>query len=156
MLNQAKKLWLESLLRFTPEAILQGARRAIETSEYLPTLNRMLRCCEGEPAAHGLPDAHSAYVEACRAPSPKADYRWSHPAVYYAGRESDWFFLASSPEKQAFAVFERHYRRLCEQVIGGEALPPPSHQALPQTVETPLSKAENRERLQALRRQLKL
>jgi 16S rRNA A1518/A1519 N6-dimethyltransferase RsmA/KsgA/DIM1 with predicted DNA glycosylase/AP lyase activity len=45
--------------------------------------------------------------------------RWSHPAVYHAGAASDWFFLASSPEKTAFPVFERHYRRLCELVDAG-------------------------------------
>ena len=155
-LNHAKRLWLETLSRFDTAVILAGAKRAIETCEYLPTLHRMITSCAGEPASHGLPDAHAAYVEACQAPSPKANHRWSHPAVYYAGRESDWFFLANNTEKQAFPLFERHYRRLCEQVIAGETLPLPAVEALPETVETPLSKAENRRRLQAMREQLDL
>ncbi|TQV67006.1 hypothetical protein FKG94_26420 [Exilibacterium tricleocarpae] len=155
-LNHAKRLWLETLSRFDTGVILAGAKRAIEGCEYLPTLHKMIRCCEGEPGAHGLPEARSAYVEACRAPSPKAGYRWSHPAVYYAGRESDWFFLANNAEKQAFPVFERHYRHFCERVIGGEQLAPPAVQALPPQVETPLSKEENRQRLQAMRESLDL
>lgn len=156
VLNQIKKLWLESLTQFSPDSIRQGARRVIESSEFLPTLNRMIRACQGDPAHYGLPDAHSAYVEACRAASPKAAQNWSHSAVYHAGLASDWFFLSSSPEKVAFPVFERHYRRLCEQVMAGTQLPQPQVPALPETTETPLSKEENQKRLKALRKELDL
>lgn len=154
VLNQIKKLWLESLRQFAPETILRGAKKVIEESEYLPTLNRMIRACQGDPEEFGLPDAHTAYLEACRAPSPKAAYRWSHPAVYHAGQASDWFFLTSNSEKVAFPVFERHYQRLCEKVMNGVELPSPSAPALPETIETPLSKEENQQRLQSLREQL--
>ena len=44
-LNQIKKLWLESLQDYPVEQILKGAKHALEHSEYLPTLNRMLECC---------------------------------------------------------------------------------------------------------------
>jgi hypothetical protein len=156
VLNQIKKLWLESLTQFAPETILRGARKVIETSEYLPTLNRMIRACQGDPESFGLPDAHSAYVEACRAPSPKAAWHWSHPAVYHAGLASDWFFLANNPERATFPVFERHYQRLCEKVMNGLELPAPDAPALPETIETPLSKEENQKRLDALRQALDL
>ncbi len=156
MLNQIKKLWLDSLTQFEPDTIRRGARKVIEQSEFLPTLNRMMRACQGDPEAFGLPDAHSAYVEACRAPSPKAAQHWSHPAVYHAGSASDWFFLASSAEKVAFPVYERHYQRLCEKVMNGVELPLPQAPALPETTETPLSADENHQRLEALRRELDL
>jgi len=155
VLNQIKKLWLESLVRFTPDTIQRGAKRAIENSEFLPTLHTMIRHCEAE-SAQGLPQAHAAYIEACQAPSPKANYRWSHPAVYHAGKAADWFFLANNPEKVAFPVFQRHYQLLCEQVIAGATLTPPEIKALPETIETPLSKAENRARLQSLKDELGL
>ena len=156
VLNQIKKLWLESLSQFAPETILRGARKVIEESEYLPTLNRMMRACQGDPEKFGLIDAHRAYVEACRAPSPKAAYAWSHPAIYHAGCASDWFFLSSNAEKTAFPIFERHYLKLCERVMNGEELPAPSVLALPQTIETPLSKEENLKRMEELRKQLEL
>lgn len=156
LLIQAKKLWLESLSQFAPETILRGAKRVLQENEYLPTLNRMMRACQGNPQDHGLPDAHRAYIEACQAPSPKAAYTWSHPAVYYAGSASDWYFLASSSEKNAFPVFERHYLSLCERVINGEQLPQPNAPALPQTLEQPLSREENLQRMEALRQQLGL
>lgn len=156
VLNQIKKLWLESLVIFSPETILRGARKVIEESEYLPTLNRMMRACQGSPETFGLPDAHTAYIEACHAPSPKSTYRWSHPAVYHAGLASDWFFLASSSEKLAFPIFERHYTRFCEKVMNGEELSKPDTRKLPEAIETPLSKEENQQRLDELRKALDL
>ncbi|WP_027330352.1 replication protein P [Marinimicrobium agarilyticum] len=156
VLNQIKKLWLDSLTQFEPETLRRGARKVIEESEFLPTLNRMIRACQGDPESYGLPDTHSAYVEACRAPSPKAAQRWSHPAVYHAGLASDWFFLASSPERVAFPVFERHYQRLCERVMNGAKLPVPQPPALPESTEKPLSAEENHKRMEALRRELDL
>jgi hypothetical protein len=156
VLSQIKKLWLESLSQFAPETILRGARKVIEESEYLPTLHRMIRACQGDPEKFGLIDAHRAYVEACRASSPKAAYRWSHPAIYHAGCASDWFFLANNSEKIAFPIFERHYLKLCERVMNGEELPAPNTIALPQTIETPLSKEENKKRMEELRKHLEL
>ena len=156
VLSQIKKLWLESLSQFAPQTILRGARKVIEESEYLPTLNRMIRACQGDPEKFGLIDAHRAYVEACRAPSPKAAYRWSHAAIYHAGCASDWFFLANNSEKTTFPIFERHYLKLCERVMNGEELPAPNIIAIPQIIETPLSKEENKKRMEELRKQLEL
>lgn len=154
-LNQAKRLWLETLQqRFNALQILQGAKRAIEECEYLPTLHRMIELCQGSAASHGLPESHSAYIEACQAPSPKAEFAWSHPAVYHAGRAADWYMLANSSEKVAYPIFREHYQAICERVMAGETLPAPEVHKLPQTIEQPLSKTENQERLSELRRQL--
>ena len=154
--NQAKRLWVESLQRFAPETILRAAKQAIEQSDYLPTLHKMLTYCRGTPQQHGLPDVHSAYMEACRAPSPKAEQKWSHAAVYHAGRESDWFFLANNPERLTFPVFREHYQRLCEKVVAGETLPEPEMKRLPEQSATTLSKEENLERLHKLREEMGL
>ncbi len=156
VLNQAKKLWLESLSRFNVESILQGAKRAIEQSDYLPTLHKMIGYCQGSFGHHGLPEAHQAYLEACNAPSPKANHQWSHPAVYYAGKDSDWFFLGNNPERIAFPIFKENYSSICQRIISGETLPAPEIKRLPETIETPLSKAENLKRLKELRANLKL
>ena len=115
-LKQIKKLWLESLADYPVEQILKGAKHAIEHSEYLPTLNRMLECCQQGLADFGLPAAHDAYVEACQAPSPRSAQRWSHPAGYRAGRDSDWFFLANNTERNTWPVFEEHYQPDCARV----------------------------------------
>ena len=156
LLNQAKRLWCESLAYFDPNTILLGAKATIEQSDYLLTLHKMISMCQGTPELHGLPNVHSAYLEACQAPSPKASYSWSHPAVYHAGRSSDWFFLANNPERQTFAVFKEHYLRFCEQVVKGVELAQPKRPALADGTATPLSKSENIDRLQAMRQQLDL
>jgi hypothetical protein len=155
-LNHAKRLWLEMLGRFEPQAILRAAKAVIETSEYLPTLRTMIKYCEEYSDKQSLPDPHSAYIEACRAPSPKSDYAWSHPAVYHAGKASDWYFLLSSPESVAYPIFKAHYQELCAQVRGGAVLDMPATHALPAESETPLDSRENAERLSALRDQLGL
>ncbi len=154
VLNQIKKLWLESLQRFTPKTISRGGRKVIEKSEYLPTLNKMIEACQGSPEDFGLKDPHSAYIEACQAASPKSAYSWSHPAVYHAGTACDWFFLASNPEKVTFPIFKQHYLRICGNVIDGEKLANPQVKALPETIETPLTKAENIQRMNEMRKSL--
>jgi hypothetical protein len=123
-LRQIKKLWLESLRDYPPAMILQGARQAIESSDYLPTLNRMRQCCEESLPALGLPAAHEAYLSACRAPQPAESAEWAHPAVYWAGRDCGWRFLATSTESEGWPVFERHYRQRCAAVLSDRGLPP--------------------------------
>lgn len=154
LLTQAKKLWAETLEGFSADEILRGARRAIEESEYLPTLHRMIGFCQGSPEQHGLPDTHSAYLEACRASSPKAEHAWSHPAVYHAGKNSDWYFLASNPERDTFPVFRQHYLALCQRIVRGEQLPKPNPPRLEQEARQPLSREENLKRMAALRDEL--
>ncbi|WP_413663425.1 replication protein P [Microbulbifer sp. CNSA002] len=151
-LHHAKRLWLEALLAFAPQDIMQGAKRAILQSEYLPTVHKMLQlCAAGE---NGLPEARAAYREACNAPSPKTNYNWSHLAIYHAGRESNWFFLANNPESIAYPVFAEHYRKICERVLGGEKLTVPEQLKLEENPGSPLSKEENSKRLSEMRAKL--
>ena len=100
--DSAKRLWLHSLASFQPSVILNAMDRIIKKSDYLPTLSQVIRICTELKHDFTLPSAHSAYVEACRAASPKRNAKWSHVAVYYAGREVGWNFLASSPENKAY------------------------------------------------------
>ena len=150
-LKQIKKLWLESLADYSVEQILKGARHAIEHSEYLPTLNRMHECCQQGLADIGLRHPHEAYLEACQAPSPKSAQRWSHPAVYLAGRDSDWFFLANNSERVTWPVFRDHYQRYCARVLRGESLEIPEPEVLEHHAAEPLPKAEQLEALKKLK-----
>ncbi|MCY4428273.1 MAG: replication protein P [Halieaceae bacterium] len=141
-LIQVKRLWQEALAPYPLEHILRGARQAMRTSEYLPTLNRMLECCQDSLGELGLPDARSAYLEACRAGSPKSAQAWSHPAVYLAGRDSGWFLLANNAEKITWPLFRSRYRDYCEKVLAGQSLQVPAAAALPDAVSKPSSKKE--------------
>jgi hypothetical protein len=150
-LKQIKKLWLESLADYPVEQILRGARHAIENSEYLPTLHRMLECCREGIAGLGLPAPRDAYVDACGARSPRSAQAWSHPAVYLAGRDSDWFFLASNPERVTWPVFRQHYQDYCTRVLRGESLTIPEGPALEQHDPEPMSTEEQLAALKTLR-----
>lgn len=155
-LGMAKQLWMHALCDLSPARLRAGVRRAVKSSEYLPSLHSLREFCDPQPHELGLPDAHAAYIEACRASNPKRDARWSHPIVYRAGVESDWFFLANSPESTAFPVYKRNYELLIERLLEGENLDVPIPKALPEEIPTPLTKEENQRRLKALRNELKI
>lgn len=156
VLNQTKKLWAESLAKFPSTTILAATKKIIEQSEYLPTLHKMLEHCRGDNGEYGLPDARQAYIEACHAGSPKTNHNWSHPAVYFAGRDSDWYFLASNTENQAFPIFKTYYEQWCEKVKQGETLPPIKLTALPADTATALDKKSNQQQLKKMREALKI
>lgn len=149
--NQIKKLWLESLEDYPVEQILRGAKHAIENSEYLPTLHRMHECCQQGLSEFGLPSAHDAYIEACNAPSPKSAQRWSHPAVYLAGRDTDWFFLSNNTERTTWPFYKDHYQKYCARVMRGEVLEILAPEAIERDPVEPLSKEEQLAELARLR-----
>ena len=153
-LSQVKKLWLEALRDFPVEQILRGAKHALEASEYLPTLNRMLESCRQSLGAYGLPDARAAYREACTAATPKSAQAWSHPAVYFAGRDADWFFLGSEPENKTWPVFQQAYQHWCGRVMAGEELAIEAPEALPASSGVPSTREEALAELARLREQL--
>lgn len=153
-LGQIKKLWLEALVGESPETTLRAARHCIEESDYLPTLHRFLESCRhSKEKVAGLPDARAAYREACLAPQPKAAQVWAHPAVYYAGLDVGWFYLASTTEQQAFPMFEAAYRRLCARVTAGERLSMPEIPVLPRSQTEPTTAQQRRQHVQKLRLQ---
>jgi Replication protein P len=151
--KQIKKLWLESLADYPVEQILRGARHAIEHSEYLPTLHRMHECCQQGLTELGLATPHDAYMEACNAPTPKSAQPWSHPAVYLAGRDSGWFFLANNTERATWPVYREHYQGYCARVLRGDKLEIPEPEALEQDPIEPLSRADQLAALARLRQE---
>lgn len=155
-LAMAKQLWLHALCDLSPARLRAGVRRAAQRSEFLPSLHTLRAFCDPDPRELGLPDAHAAYVEACRAPHPKRDAHWSHPIVYRAGAESDWYFLDNNPESVAFPVFRRNYELLIARLLDGENLEVPLPKALPEEISTPLPREENKRRLKQLRKEFNI
>ncbi|MGH1486031.1 MAG: replication protein P [Cellvibrionaceae bacterium] len=154
--NSAKRLWLESLANYDPEIILKASHELIKQSDYLPTVSRMIKKCLELSTSNLLPDTHSAYIEACNAASPKQNHSWSHDAVFYAGKQSNWYFLASNSESIAFPIFKNHYEKLCEHIINGGTLPPITQLALPDNTDAPLSKEDNIAKMDQLRSELNI
>lgn len=155
-LTLAKKYWLSCLSSYAPAQIVAAARHAVKTHDFLPTVSVVVKACEEGFGLFGLPSPHDAYIEACRAESPKSEAPWSHEAVYLAGKATDWFLLASEPEDKVFPLFQYHYHLLCQRVMRGETLEMPTSAALPEHIPQPLSGEENHARMQKLRQELGL
>ena len=153
--NLAKKLWLSKLSDFGPEVILAAAERIIADSEYLPTLHKMLNACRSAGMPSNLPSVRRAYEEACNKPSPKAEQKWSHPAVYAAGRDCGWHFLANTVESKAFPQFAETYQQFCARVIAGEVFTVEPPAALPETSMKRASKEQALSELDNLKQLLK-
>jgi len=153
-LVMAKKYWLECLADFHPQHLVAAGRKLVKSQDYLPTISAIIRACEQSYALYGLPSERDAYTEACRAPAPKQAYNWSHAAVYLAGKQTDWFMLATESEDKVFPLFAYYYRQLCQRVLKGEELSVPVPAALENNPSRPLSHAQRQERLLALRDKL--
>lgn len=152
-LNSIKRLWLNSLGHLQPNQIQAAGERLVQQSEFLPTLAQMLQACCVDADGNPLPDARSAYIEACNAPSPKADFDWSHPAVYWAGRATGWHRLASSEESRCFPLFAQQYQKQLHRLMHGDIVPEIKKLAAPepQTKTSPLDRDAARKKMQAIR-----
>jgi uncharacterized protein YjiS (DUF1127 family) len=154
--KQVKRLWLDALDAYPTAVILRAAQHAIENSDYLPTLNRMIDACHHALSDLGLPSPYDAYREACLAPSPKVEASWQHPAVYLAGRDSNWFFLANEPEAKTWPVFREHYERWVSRAARGETLKGPERVSISPPEETVPSPEEQATHLARLRKEIGL
>jgi len=154
-LNITKRLWLDSLSTYPATTIQGAAKKIIETREFLPTLHTMIEYCK-KVGSSNFPEVHAAYQEACQAPSPKANAKWSHPVVYHAGKAADWYFLQNNTEKTAFPVFKEKYFDLCERINLGEKLPSMKPLRLPEESQTAVDKETSIKKMQSLRQALDL
>lgn len=147
----AKQTWSRLLVDFDANTMLKAAELVVKQQKFLPNVHDVLEACEqAQHIVLGVPDPHAAYVEACRAPSPKAEYNWTHPSVYYAGRASGWFMLANEPEQIAYPVFERNYALLLDRIRNGEELNIELPKAIPEKIERPLERKEQAQNLRDL------
>ena len=62
----------------------------------------------------------AAYREACNNAHRISQHRWSHGAVYQAGKESDWMKLRSEEQRYSFPVFKKIYSEICIRALRGE------------------------------------
>ena len=152
--NLAKKYWLSCLAEIPAKVLLRATRELVLSQSFLPSVASMMELCRNEAKLFGLPDSRSAYLEACRQPTPKANQAWSHPAVYLAGKQTGWFELANLPESQVYPLFDYHYSQLCQAAMRGEDLSIDTSKAIPEHSTVALSAEDNLQRLQKLKKDL--
>ena len=123
----AKKLWLESLAEFPVETILQGARRCIEGSEFLPTLNRMREVLpRGAPRRAGAAGRSQRVPRGVQCARAACGARVVARGGYHAGLATGWRLLTQAPEKTAYPLFEQNYHAVCARLIAGDTLALPA------------------------------
>jgi hypothetical protein len=119
-LTEAKKLWAESLKKYPAECINAAVETVIQSNDYLPTLTEVLKACSGSTGAINIPSPQEAFIEAQKSSSPRQRYPWTHPIIYWAGREVGWELINSPNNTNTFHVFSKTYLRLMQEMKRGK------------------------------------
>jgi hypothetical protein len=119
-LAEAKKLWAESLKKYPAECINAAIETVIQSNDYLPTLTEVLKACSGSTGVINIPSPQEAFIEAQKSSSPRQRYPWTHPIIYWAGREVGWELINSPNNTNTFHVFSKTYIRLMQEMKRGK------------------------------------
>ena len=118
-LNEGKKLWAMSLKSFSLDTLGQAIEDVIGSQSYLPTLTDIVKACSEIKDKDGFPSIEEAYIEARKSYSPRNEYPWSHPIVYFSGKKLGWNTLDEKDSKELFFAFKRIFLRMKERAIEG-------------------------------------
>ena len=118
-LNEGKKLWAMSLKGFSLDTLGQAIEDVIGSQSYLPTLTDIVKACSEIKDKDGFPSIEEAYIEARKSYSPRNEYQWSHPIVYFSGKKLGWNTLDEKDSKELFFAFKRIFLRMKERAIEG-------------------------------------
>ena len=118
-LNEGKKLWAMSLKGFSLDTLGQAIEDVIGSQSYLPTLTDIVKACSEIKDKDGFPSIEEAYIEARKSFSPRNEYPWSHPIVYFSGKKLGWNTLDEKDSKELFFAFKRIFLRMKERAIEG-------------------------------------
>ena len=120
-LREAKKIWAQSLKKYSTESIDDAIENVIQSNDYLPTLTEILKACAKTSGIKDIPSPQEAFIEAQKSSSPRKSYPWSHPVVYWAGREMGWDILNNSQKNNdSFEIYTKIYRRMIGEMKNGK------------------------------------
>lgn len=122
-------------------------------TDFMPSAGKFMQHCWPGPEELGLPEAESAFWEACRYshPAMAGKERWSHPAVYHAAIKCSRHSLLSLPADTGRLKFQKAYQEVCRDISRGVTLQDPP-KALPSDVQRKGDPAKAAEALAAMRR----
>ena len=119
-LFEAKKLWAESLKKFPSECIDAAVENVIESNDYLPTLTEIIKACSVSMGSINIPSPQEAFIEAQKSSSPRQSFPWTHPIIYWAGKEIGWEIINSPNNSNTFQAFFKTYMRLAKELSSGK------------------------------------
>ncbi|ETI58088.1 replication protein P [Marinomonas profundimaris] len=118
----AKREWAIALKGFQEPLLAYAVERTKEVHAWPPTISEFLKLISTAYKAYGLADPRSAYLEACACRTDPLQYKWSHPAVFFAGSRVGWYKIKSEEERVTWPLFELSYVEVVDRVIAGERL----------------------------------
>ena len=136
-LDAAKASWTQTFFENDINQHSQlswGMKKARKSaSPHFPSSGEFVGWCTPDPEDYGLPGERSAYNEACNNSHDPEGSKWSHPAVFVAGKETSFFDLARKEERETYSIFQHNYSIVIRRVMAGQdfsgaipkALPPP-------------------------------
>lgn len=119
-LAEAKKLWAESLKKYPSECIDSAVEIVIQSNDYLPTLTEIIKACSGSMGSINIPNPQEAFIEAQKSSSPRRSFPWTHPIIYWAGKEIGWELINSPNNTNTFQAFSKTYMRLVKELKAGK------------------------------------
>jgi len=128
----AKREWALSLGSFNETELVKAVNHCKETLSWMPTISEFLQILQKYTSDLGVPDLRSAYQEACMHAEHPVAHSWSHPLVYWCGRQVGWFELRNLTEAETFGQFEYHYHLNMRKVRAGDSIDIPNPIALEQ------------------------
>ncbi|WP_236225359.1 replication protein P [Pseudomonas pseudonitroreducens] len=130
-LDAAKVSWLKTFLEngisdWDNQVAYGMQRLRAEPSDWVPSPGKFATWCQPTPESLGLPLLEAAYSEALSKshPAMAGEARWSHPAVYHAAARAGFRNLQALTRSDGLAALEEQYRRIRQQLVRGEELPP--------------------------------
>jgi hypothetical protein len=88
---------------------------------WMPNPAEFVEMCKDIDAA-GITGTREAYQEACKFAGFLDEAKWTHPAVYVAGKATGWFDLRNKPEKDTWPIFKLAYKEAVKRATDGEDL----------------------------------
>lgn len=103
---------------------IKGGLRVFEKGAgekpFMPNPTEFVEMCQESTGA--LPGYREAYQEACRYAGDLCNAKWTHPAIYVAGKAVGWFELRNRPEKETWPTYKQAYKDALARVSAGEVL----------------------------------
>jgi hypothetical protein len=121
--HDVEGIWLRVLQDLNPRQLAAGLDALVRNGEaWPPTAPEFRALCESASLrAYGLPEPDQAFNEVVHNAHRPTEAKWSHPAVYIAGRETGWFDIRHAyPGDKWDERFYRAYQILCRRVMAGE------------------------------------
>jgi hypothetical protein len=69
-----------------------------------------------------IPSPQEAFNEAQKSSAPRQEFSWTHPIIYWTGKEIGWELINSPNNANTFQAFSKTYMRLAKEMRAGKKI----------------------------------